>query len=95
MNKIIELNEENLKEVAGGVYTTPDVYPIGTKVIQNEFNQEVGRYSGEVTAVYKDENGEMRYDVLWSQGDKQYTQTGCTHAQIRSWNMAWDIEFGW
>ncbi len=88
------LKDEELKDVAGGVYTTPDEFPVGTKVLQNEFNQAVGQYSGEVVAVSHNSNGEPVYDVQWMRGNSQYIQTDCTHSQVNSWHMCWDLSFG-
>ena len=93
MDKTIELNEEKLKEVAGGVYTVPDEFPVGTKVLQNEFSEATGQHSGEVIAVYYNSNGEPVYNVQWTRGSSCYVQEGCSHSQVNSWHMCWDLTF--
>lgn len=88
-NEKFELNENELLNVSGGAGgSMPEPrFPIGTPVLEDSFNQEVGQDSGEVVAYGWYEDGKYSYIVRWRiKGERKYSED-----EIERFYRCWDL----
>lgn len=82
-----EIKDSELETATGGAASGEAKYPIGTPVLEDCFNQEIGQDSGEVVACGCSDGGEYSYIVRWKiKGEKQHTES-----EIERYYRCWDL----
>lgn len=85
-----ELNDNELNDVNGGTgESMPPRFPIGTKVLETEFQEAVGQDRGEVIAYGWPEDGKYSYIIKWNiHGEKKYSEE-----RVAQLHMCWELTY--